>query len=337
MTGAAPLLEVRDLRKHFPVGRWAPLARRRHVRAVDGVSFSIPRGATLGLVGESACGKTTTGWMIARLLEPTGGSIAFEGRDITTLRGEALRRFRPNIQVVFQDPYTSLNPRLPAGEIVAEPLHINRWGTPAEITRRARALLEAVGIPPDDAGRRAHAFSGGQRQRIAIARALALDPKLIICDEPVSALDMSVQAKILNLLRDLQRQFGISYLFISHDLSVVRIVSDVVAVMYLGRIVESGPADAIFADPRHPYTQALMAAVPDPYTRTPVAALAGEVPSNITPPRGCRFHPRCPAKMARCEVATPALHQIATDRRVACFLHHEVTERGDDAGARSAA
>jgi oligopeptide/dipeptide ABC transporter ATP-binding protein len=334
---AAPLLEVRDLRKHFPAGRWAPFGRRRHVRAVDGVSFSIPRGATLGLVGESACGKTTTGWMIARLLDPTAGSIAFDGRDITALRGEALRRFRPNIQVVFQDPYTSLNPRLSAGDIVAEPLRINGRGTPAEIERRARALLEAVGIPADDAGRRAHAFSGGQRQRIAIARALALEPQLIICDEPVSALDMSVQAKILNLLRDLQRQLGVSFLFISHDLSVVRIVSDIVAVMYLGRIVESGPADAIFSDPRHPYTQALMAAVPDPYARTRVAALAGEVPSNITPPAGCRFHPRCPAKMPRCETAVPALHEIAPGRRAACFLHHDVTERSDDADAESAA
>jgi oligopeptide/dipeptide ABC transporter ATP-binding protein len=319
---AAPLLVVRDLRKHFPVGR-AMVRRRPRARAVDGVSFAIPAGATLGLVGESACGKTTTGWMVARLIDPTSGSIAFAGQDITALRGESLRRFRRNIQVVFQDPYTSLNPRLSIGQIVAEPMRIHRWGTASEIERRAHRLLDAVGISSDAVKRRPHEFSGGQRQRIAVARALALEPKLIVCDEPVSALDMSVQAKILNLLRDLQAELGVSYLFISHDLSVVRIVSDRVAVMYLGRIVESGPAESIFSAPKHPYTRALMAAVPDPYVRAGVAPLAGEVPSNVTPPPGCPFHPRCPAKMPRCEATVPALHEIDPGHAAACFLHHD--------------
>ncbi len=337
MTGVESLLEVRDLRKYFPVGRWRPGGRQPNVRAVDGVSFAIPNGGTLGLVGESACGKTTTGWMIARLLDPTGGAIVFSGQDITRLRGQALRRFRPNIQVIFQDPYTSLNPRLSVGQIVAEPLRINRRGTASEVGRRVDALLDAVGLPAEAARRLPQEFSGGQRQRIAIARALALEPRLIICDEPVSALDMSVQAKILNLLRDLQRRLGVSYLFISHDLSVVRIVSDVVAVMYLGRIVESGPADAVFADPRHPYTQALMAAVPDPYRRTGVTALPGEVPSNITPPRGCRFAPRCPARMAICEASPPALHEVESGRRVACFLHHSLTDETASVEKESAA
>lgn len=322
---AGSLLDVRNLRKHFPVGPWR-LAGRPVVRAVDGVSFAIPRGGTLGLVGESACGKTTTGWLIARLLDPTGGTIVFDDRDITGLRGEALRRFRPNVQIIFQDPYTSLNPRLSVRQIVAEPLRINRRGSRAEVDRRVGGLLEAVGLPPEDADRLPHEFSGGQRQRIAIARALALEPRLIICDEPVSALDMSVQAKILNLLRDLQRRLGVSYLFISHDLSVVRIVADAVAVMYLGQIVETGPADVVFADPRHPYTQALLAAVPDPYRRAGVAVLPGEVPSNITPPPGCRFASRCPARMPICETRPPALHEIAPHRRVACFLYHSQTE-----------
>ena len=306
------------------------------MRAVDGVSFSIPVGGTLGLVGESACGKTTTGLMLAHLLEPSAGSIVFDGRDVTMLRGAALRRFRPNIQMIFQDPYTSLNPRLSVAEIVAEPLRINHRGTRSEIDHRVRGLLDAVGLPAEVARRRPQEFSGGQRQRIAIARALALAPRLIVCDEPVSALDMSVQAKILNLLRDLQRQLGVSYLFISHDLSVVRIVADVVAVMYLGRIVETGPAEAVFADPRHPYTQALMAAVPDPYKRSGVTPLPGEVPSNINPPRGCRFAARCPARMPMCEASPPSLHEIEPARRVACFLHHAIPDQ-DAVGRGTAA
>jgi oligopeptide/dipeptide ABC transporter ATP-binding protein len=263
--------------------------------------------------------------MIARLLEPTAGTIVFEDQDITHLKGNALRHFRPNVQVVFQDPYTSLNPRLSVEKIVAEPLRINKRGSKDEIQAQTQELLEAAGLPPKDSNRRPHAFSGGQRQRIAIARALALNPKLVVCDEPVSALDMSIQAKILNLLVDLQEQFHLTYLFISHDLSVVRLVSDWVAVMYLGQIVENGPAEALFAKPLHPYTEALMAAIPDPYQRTGITVLPGEVPSNIDPPQGCRFHTRCPAKMSKCEQDMPLLHSVEENRQVACFLHHEVT------------
>jgi oligopeptide transport system ATP-binding protein len=320
------LLSVRNLCMHFPIGGWIPGRERHYVRAVDGVSFSIQSGQTLGLVGESGCGKTTTGRMIARLLEPTRGTIEFDGQDITHLQAGALRQFRPHVQVVFQDPYTSLNPRLSIEKVVAEPLKINKRGGNAEIQERTRDLLEAVGLPYKDARRPPREFSGGQRQRVAIARALALNPQLVICDEPVSALDMSIQAKILNLLGDLQKQFHLTYLFISHDLSVVRLISDWVAVMYLGRIAEIGPAETLFADPLHPYTLALMAAIPDPHERAGIRALPGEIPSNVHPPTGCRFHTRCPEKMPVCESQVPALHALDENRRVACFLHHNVSE-----------
>jgi oligopeptide transport system ATP-binding protein len=320
------LLSVHALHMYFPLGGWIPGRERRYVRAVDGVSFAIHAGQTLGLVGESGCGKTTIGRMVTRLLEPTEGEINFDGQEVTHLQGSRLREFRPKAQIVFQDPYTSLNPRLSVERIVAEPLRINNWGSRREIQARTQHLLEAVGLPFKDANRLPREFSGGQRQRIAIARALALSPKLVVCDEPVSALDMSIQAKILNLLVDLQKQFHLTYLFISHDLSVVRLISDWVAVMYLGRIVEISPAQDLFARPLHPYTHALMAAIPDPHSRTGIRALPGEIPSNVNPPAGCRFHTRCPEKMSMCESDVPVLHQVDAGRHVACFLHHNLTQ-----------
>ena len=320
------ILSLRDAHQYFPSGR------RQFVRAVDGVDLDLRDGQSLGLVGESGSGKTTIGRMIARLLEPTGGAITFAGQDVTHLRGRALRRYMPNVQVVFQDPHTSLNPRLPIGRIIAEPLRINRAGSRRHIQRRVHELLDTVGLSARDAGRMPSDFSGGQRQRIAICRAIALNPRIVVCDEAVSALDVSIQAKILNLLNDLQRQFALTYLFISHDLSVVRLVSDRIAVMYLGKLVETAPADALFAEPLHPYTEALLASVPDPYDRKGFSVLPGEIPSNITPPRGCRFHTRCPRKMEVCERRSPALHPVsngggAEGRSVACFLHHEEVER----------
>ena len=315
------ILSVRGAHHYFPSGR------RQFVRAVDGVDLDLRDGQSLGLVGESGSGKTTIGRMIARLLEPTGGTITFAGQDVTHLRGRALRRYMPNVQVVFQDPHTSLNPRLSIGSIIGEPLRINRFGSRRRIERRVHELLDTVGLSARDAGRMPADFSGGQRQRIAICRAIALNPRIVVCDEAVSALDVSIQAKILNLLNDLQRQFALTFLFISHDLSVVRLVSDRIAVMYLGKLVETAPADALFAEPLHPYTQALLAAVPDPYDRKGFSVLPGEIPSNIDPPRGCRFHTRCPSKMELCERRSPALHEVAEGRSVACFLHHEVAER----------
>ena len=315
------ILTLRGAHQYFPSGR------RQFVRAVDGVDLDLRDGQSLGLVGESGSGKTTIGRMIARLLEPTGGAISFAGQDVTHLRGRALRRYMPNVQVVFQDPHTSLNPRLSVGRIIAEPLRINRAGSRRRIERRVHELLDTVGLSARDSERMPSEFSGGQRQRIAICRAIALNPRIVVCDEAVSALDVSIQAKILNLLNDLQRQFALTYLFISHDLSVVRLVSDRIAVMYLGKLVETAPADALFAEPLHPYTEALLASVPDPYDRKGFAVLPGEIPSNITPPRGCRFHTRCPRKMEVCERRSPALHEVAEGRSVACFLHHEEVER----------
>lgn len=321
-TEISPLLHVKNLKMHFPI---KSQGGGQFIRAVDGVDLAVPAGTTLSLVGESGCGKTTVGRIIAQLLKPTDGSITFEGRNVTGLHGNDLRKFRPNVQMVFQDPYTSLNPRLTAEKIIAEPLHINRRQS-SEIRARVTELLEAVGLSSAQGKRLPQKFSGGQRQRIAIARALALEPKLVVCDEPVSALDMSIQAKILNLLVSLQQSFQLTYFFISHDLSVVRLVSDRVAVMYLGKIVETSDTQPLFEDPLHPYTQSLIAAIPDPYDRKGVVALRGEVPSNVNPPRGCHFHTRCPAKMAVCEQRVPALKEIAPQRRVACFLHHDDVE-----------
>jgi len=312
MTGT-PLLEVAGLTRHYAVR--GGLLRGRSagvVRAVDGVSFSLARGETFGLVGESGCGKSTLARLVLRLIEPTGGTVRFDGQDITALDGERLRRLRRHMQIIFQDPFGSLNPRMTVGEIVEEPLLVHGIGDAAARRRRVEELLGLVGLAPHHAARRPQEFSGGQRQRIGIARALAVEPDLIVCDEPVSALDVSIQAQVLNLLKDLQARLGLAYLFIAHDLAVVRQVADRVAVMYLGRIMEVAPVERLFADPRHPYTRMLLAAVPepDPQSRARPAASApslGELPSPLSLPAGCRFHPRCPAATDRCRTEEPAL------------------------------
>ena len=319
---AAPLLEVEGLTKHFPV-RGGALGRSRGlVRAVDAVSFRLDAGTTLGLVGESGCGKTTTSKLILRLEQPTAGRIRFLGADVLGLGGDGLRRYRRAVQAVFQDPYASLDPRMRVGSIVAEPLVINTDLAAAARRRRVQELLALVGLPERAAQLFPHEFSGGQRQRIAIARALALEPRLVVLDEPVSALDVSIRAQILNLLRDLQARLGVAYLFIAHDLAAVAHMSHTIAVMYLGRIVECGDAERVATAPRHPYTQALFAAAlplsPDDRQDEPV--LTGEVPSPLDPPGGCRFHPRCPRAMPHCAVDEPA-PRWAGGRLVACHLY----------------
>ncbi len=323
--GGAPgsLLEVRDLAVHFPIRRGVLQRVVGHVPAVDGVSFAIPAGRTLALVGESGCGKTTVGKALLQLIRPTAGSVRFEGAELTALRGRALRRRRRDFQIVFQDPASSMNPRMRVGDIVAEGLLAQRMGGgPQERERRVAELLGQVGLSADAARRYPHEFSGGQRQRIAIARALALDPKLVVCDEPTSALDVSVQAQILNLLSDLQSKFNISYLFITHNIAVVSYLAHEVAVMYLGRIVESGTVEEVLGDPRHPYTRALLAAVPvaDPGRRREPARLGDELPSPAAPPAGCHFHPRCPLAIAACREAYPATATVGGTHRVACVL-----------------
>ncbi len=313
------LLEVRGLKKHFPIQGGLVKHTVSSVRAVDGVTFAVKRGRTLGIVGESGCGKTTVGRTLLRLTEPTGGTIRFDGKDITHVKRAALRALRQRMQIVFQDPMSSLNPRMTIREILLEPLLLN--GTKGDIAHaRAIALLERVGLREDHANRFPHEFSGGQRQRIGIARALTLDPELVVLDEPTSALDVSVQAQVLNLLRDLQREMHLTYVFISHDLSVIRYMCDDVAVMYLGRIVESGPVDAIFANPQHPYTQALFSAVPipDPTQRAKRILLEGDVPSPIHPPAACHFHPRCPRAQPRCREVDPPLEAKLPHQEAAC-------------------
>ncbi len=323
-TGEA-LLEVRDLVKHYPV--WSGLFGRQLgvVRAVDGVSFTIRRGETLGLVGESGCGKTTTGRCILQLERPTSGSVRFEGQELTTLEPDALRAVRRRIQVIFQDPYSSLNPRMTVGQIVGEPLAVHGLVKDAAgRAARVRQLLGQVGLLPQHERRYPHQLSGGQRQRVGIARALSLEPSLIVCDEPVSALDVSIQAQIINLLEDLQQELGLTYLFVAHDLSVVRHISDRVAVMYLGKVVELADRQAIYEAPRHPYTKALLSAVPIPdpevEARREHVVLGGEVPSPLRPPPGCAFHPRCPIAVEECRHTTPALRELDPGHRAACHL-----------------
>ncbi|MGS1007056.1 ABC transporter ATP-binding protein [Achromobacter anxifer] len=313
-----PMLEVIGLKKHYPVDSGSGA---KMLRAVDGVSLSVPRGQTLSLVGESGCGKSTTGKCLIRLTDPTEGRILLEGRDLAAMNSRELRAMRQRMQFIFQDPFSSMNPRMRVRDIIGEPLRAFGHGR-AAIRDRVAQLLARVSLRPDAADRYPHEFSGGQRQRIVIARALALDPGLIVCDEPVSALDVSVQAQVINLLMDLQRDLGLTYVFISHDLSVVRHISHRVAVMYLGKIVETGTREAIFERPAHPYTRALLAAVPSARQgeRKPVEVLKGEIPSPLSPPSGCAFRTRCPMAQPRCAEEAPQPRLIAPEQQVACHF-----------------
>lgn len=322
------VLEVSGLVKHFPVATGWLGRGGGVVKAVDGVSFALHAGDTFAIVGESGCGKSTVARLVLRLIEPTRGVVKLQGQALTGLGSAELRALRGRLQIIFQDPYGSLNPRMTVGDMLAEPLMLHELVPPAQRGARVAELLQLVGLRADAAHRYAHEFSGGQRQRLAIARALASQPQVIVCDEPVSALDVSIQAQILNLLADLQRRLGLAYVFISHDLSVVRHIATQVAVMYLGRFVETGPVDEIFERPRHPYTRALLAAVPAPVPRKQAtareAAIAGDVPSPLAPPTGCHFHTRCPHAVSRCREEAPALQPSAEGSAVACHRWREL-------------
>jgi oligopeptide/dipeptide ABC transporter ATP-binding protein len=335
----APVLDVRNLRKHFPIRRGVLGRVAGHVKAVDDVSFSIKQGETLSLVGESGCGKTTTSRCILRAIEPTGGEIRFRTKDdasvdLATLTPKQLRPLRRQMQMIFQDPFSSLNPRMTISEIIGEPLLVNGLSDTTERNRRVAELMELVQLPAAYLNRYPHAFSGGQRQRIGIARALALNPSLIVADEPVSALDVSVQAQIVNLMLDLQDRLGLAYLFVAHDLSVVKHVSHRVAVMYVGRIVEIAPTEVLFTTPRHPYTEALLSAVPvpDPRRRSQRIVLEGDVADPSNPPPGCHFHPRCRYATEQCRTEVPELIEIAPGRAVRCLRAGELVLQGVDAG-----
>lgn len=331
-----PLLEVKNLKKHFPIHKGFIFTKLvGHVKAVDDVSFYIREGETLGLVGESGCGKTTTGRLILRAYEPTGGEVYFQDRklgrvNIPDLDREKLKQLRQNIQMIFQDPYSSLNPRMTLLQIVGEPLLVNGVAKGSELQDRVAELLRVVGLRPEYMSRYPHAFSGGQRQRIGVARALALHPQLVVCDEPVSALDVSIQAQTLNLLQDLQQDFGLTYLFISHDLSVVEHISDRVAVMYVGKLVESAATEELFSNPKHPYTEALLSAVPrpNPRLRTEPMVLQGDIADPANPPSGCYFHPRCRYCIDVCKTTAPTLREIAPDHFVSCHRAEELSLTG---------
>jgi oligopeptide transport system ATP-binding protein len=317
-----PLLDVKHLKKHFPIKGGVFSKTIGYVYAVDDINFTLEKGETLGLVGESGCGKSTTGRTILRLIEPTDGAIYFEGQDITGLDKGAMRALRREMQIIFQDPYASLNPRMTIGSIIGEPLEIHKIARGSEKGERVASLLQKVGLRAEDMRKYPHEFSGGQRQRIGIARALALNPKLIVCDEPVSALDVSIQAQVINLLEDLQAEFGLSYLFIAHNLNVVEHISDRVAVMYLGQIVELASDEELYKNPQHPYTEALLSAVPipDPTVKKKRIILEGDVPSPINPPRGCHFHTRCMYKDKICEEVEPEFKDIGGGHWVACHF-----------------
>ncbi|MCI0752686.1 ABC transporter ATP-binding protein [Teichococcus vastitatis] len=325
------LLEVNGLARHYPVKKGVLLQKQvGTVRAVDGVSFAVNRGETLALVGESGCGKSTTARLVLRLIEPSAGSIRFDGQDVTRVDGAAMRSLRRRIQIVFQDPYASLNPRLTVGDAIAEPMQVHNIGNAASRRAKVQELLRLVGLAPFHAERYPHEFSGGQRQRIGIARALSVEPDLVVCDEPVSALDVSIQAQVVNLMKDLQARLGLSYLFIAHDLAVVKHMADRVAVMYLGRIMEIGDKRSLFRDPRHPYTRALLSAIPhpDPSRRGKVVPLGGDVPSPMNIPPGCRFHTRCPFAQERCRQEEPALRDIVPSHAAACHFAESLPDPG---------